>query len=108
MTSAAPLALYGIGAMIALIAAAKAHDGLFAFHMWVFVIACLIAAIYTVRSFRFDDDPDEADDGPYLDGPIRAGAIATVFWGVIGFLVGVVIASQLAWPQLNLGPAELN
>ncbi|MCK8784774.1 cytochrome-c oxidase, cbb3-type subunit I [Roseomonas sp. NAR14] len=39
----------------------------------------------------------------YVDGPIRAFAIATVFWGVVGFLVGVVAASQLAWPQLNLG-----
>ncbi len=42
-------------------------------------------------------------DGPdYVEGPIRAFAIATVFWGVVGFLVGVVIASQLAWPLLNL------
>mgnify|MGYP002652046406 CR=1 FL=1 len=27
--------------------------------------------------------------------------IATAFWGVVGFLVGVVIAAQLAWPALN-------
>ena len=32
----------------------------------------------------------------------RAFAIATVFWGVVGFLMGVVIASELAWPLLNL------
>ncbi|GGG43805.1 cytochrome c oxidase, cbb3-type subunit I [Caldovatus sediminis] len=38
----------------------------------------------------------------YVEGPIRAFAIATVFWGVVGFLMGVVIASQLAWPLLNL------
>ncbi len=43
-----------------------------------------------------------ADGTGYVDGPIRAFAIATVFWGVVGFLVGVVIASQLAWPLLNL------
>ena len=41
------------------------------------------------------------DEG-YVEGPIRAFAIATVFWGVVGFLVGLVIASQLAWPVLNL------
>jgi cytochrome c oxidase cbb3-type subunit 1 len=38
----------------------------------------------------------------YVEAPIRAFAIATVFWGVIGFLMGVLIASQLAWPLLNL------
>ena len=38
----------------------------------------------------------------YVEAPIRAFAIATVFWGVVGFLMGVVIASQLAWPLLNL------
>jgi cytochrome c oxidase cbb3-type subunit 1 len=38
----------------------------------------------------------------FVDAPIRAFAIATMFWGVVGFLMGVVIASQLAWPLLNL------
>ena len=27
----------------------------------------------------------------------------TVVWGIVGMLVGVIIASQLAWPELNLG-----
>jgi cytochrome c oxidase cbb3-type subunit 1 len=38
----------------------------------------------------------------YVLDPVRAFAIATMFWGVVGFLMGVVIASQLAWPLLNL------
>jgi cytochrome c oxidase cbb3-type subunit 1 len=38
----------------------------------------------------------------YVDDAIRAFAIATIFWGCVGFLVGVVIASQLAFPLLNL------
>jgi cytochrome c oxidase cbb3-type subunit 1 len=29
--------------------------------------------------------------------------LASMFWGVVGFLVGVVIAFQLAFPALNLG-----
>ena len=33
----------------------------------------------------------------YVEAPIRAFAIATMFWGVVGFLMGVIIASQLAW-----------
>jgi cytochrome c oxidase cbb3-type subunit 1 len=39
----------------------------------------------------------------YVDAPLRAFAIATIFWGIAGFLVGVYIAFQLAFPVLNLG-----
>ena len=34
---------------------------------------------------------------------VRQFAIMSVVWGVVGMLVGVVIAAQLAWPELNLG-----
>ena len=43
-----------------------------------------------------------AGEVTYVEAPIRAFAIATAFWGVVGFLVGVVIATQLAFPLLNL------
>ncbi len=43
-----------------------------------------------------------AEQVVYNEEVVKAGAIATVFWGVVGFLVGVIIASQLAWPALNL------
>ncbi|RZS46726.1 cytochrome-c oxidase, cbb3-type subunit I [Sphaerotilus mobilis] len=39
----------------------------------------------------------------YSDGVIRQFALASVLWGVVGMLVGVIIASQLAWPELNFG-----
>ncbi len=32
---------------------------------------------------------------------VRQFAVMTVIWGVVGLLVGVVIAAQLAWPALN-------
>ena len=32
---------------------------------------------------------------------VRQFAIATVVWGVVGMLVGVLIAAQLVWPALN-------
>jgi cytochrome c oxidase cbb3-type subunit 1 len=32
---------------------------------------------------------------------VRAFALATVLWGVVGMLVGVIIAAQLIWPELN-------
>jgi len=40
---------------------------------------------------------------PYVDDVIRAFVLATIFWGVVAFLVGVYIALELAFPALNLG-----
>src|ERR671935_2483221 len=34
---------------------------------------------------------------------VRQFAIMTVIWGVVGMLVGVFIAAELIWPDLNLG-----
>ena len=39
----------------------------------------------------------------YEDTSVRWFALAAVLWGVVGMLVGVIIAAQLAWPELNLG-----
>jgi len=39
----------------------------------------------------------------YNDTVVRQFAIMTVVWGVVGMLVGVIIAAQLTWPALNLG-----
>jgi cytochrome c oxidase cbb3-type subunit 1 len=34
---------------------------------------------------------------------VRQFAIMTVVWGIVGMLVGVLIAAQLIWPDLNFG-----
>jgi cytochrome c oxidase, cbb3-type, subunit I len=39
----------------------------------------------------------------YHEDAVRLFVIAAVFWGVVGFLAGVFIALQLAFPALNLG-----
>ena len=39
----------------------------------------------------------------YSDTVVRWFSLAAVLWGVVGMLVGVVIAAQLAWPELNFG-----
>ena len=39
----------------------------------------------------------------YSDTVVRQFAIMTVVWGVVGMLVGVIIAAQLTWPELNFG-----
>ena len=39
---------------------------------------------------------------------VRQFAVATVVWGVVGMLVGVFIAAQLAWPALNFDVSWLS
>jgi cytochrome c oxidase cbb3-type subunit 1 len=34
---------------------------------------------------------------------VRQFALMTVVWGIVGMLVGAIIAAQLLWPELNLG-----
>ena len=34
---------------------------------------------------------------------VRRFTLTTLFWGVLGMSMGVVIAAQLVWPELNLG-----
>ena len=32
---------------------------------------------------------------------VRQFVLMTVVWGIVGMLVGVLIAAQLRWPELN-------
>ncbi|MDF3605550.1 cytochrome-c oxidase, cbb3-type subunit I [Paracoccus sp. DMF-8] len=70
------------------------------------LIVMLVAAVMFIRTLRQTGNeqplPDPHPENQYMDGVVRAGVIATAFWGVVGFLVGVVIAFQLAFPALNL------
>src|SRR3954452_21054042 len=101
MTQSAQLARTGVMALVAVLMvllAALAKDAAFAAHAWIGFAAATIYIVYLPRRFP---GGAVADTSGYLDGVVRAGAIATVFWGVVGFLVGLVIALQLAYPALN-------
>jgi cytochrome c oxidase cbb3-type subunit 1 len=39
----------------------------------------------------------------YNDTVVRQFSIMAVVWGAVGMLVGVIIAAQLVWPELNFG-----
>jgi len=39
----------------------------------------------------------------YNDKVVRQFAVVTVLWGIVGMLVGVIIAAQLYWPDLTRG-----
>ena len=96
-----------VGAFIALLGAAFAQDRFFEAHMWVLFFVLLASTLFMVRRISFAPavaaKPPHDDEG-YFDDVVKYGVIATVFWGVVGFLVGVVVALQLAFPDLNIEP----
>ena len=72
-------------------------------HGLLLVAFCVVGIFWVIN--RDGDTGGPADPRsaiPYNDAIIRAGVVATVFWGIIGFLAGLTIALQLAFPVLNL------
>ena len=95
--------------ILAVAAVAGARDGGFAAHMTIVAIAVAVGLYVTLSKadygaiargvLRTPTDPSRYDDDP-----VRWGVIATVFWSVVGLLVGLVIALQIAFPLLNVEP----
>ena len=92
------LVVLGVIAVAAAIAANYARDFAYQVHA---IIVMLAAAGVFVWTLRRTDEEKPAVAGGYLDGVVRAGVIATSFWGVLGFLAGVFTDFQLAFPMLN-------
>ena len=93
------LILLAVIALLAALAANGAQDAAYQFHA---IIITLVAIGMFVYQLRHTNDPPKLVDTGYMDGVVRAGVIATAFWGLAGFLVGTYIAFQLAFPFLNL------
>jgi cytochrome c oxidase cbb3-type subunit 1 len=97
--------LFVATAFLCLFAAALGHDTAYVFHASLATAASLAAAFVILN--RYYDrpaqlPPQEINGRPnYNLGPIKFSAWMAVFWGIAGFAVGVLIASQLAWPALN-------
>ncbi|MBP6030930.1 MAG: cytochrome-c oxidase, cbb3-type subunit I [Sphingobium sp.] len=95
-------------AVLAFFALVYSADSGFAIHMAIVMLAALITLWITMSRADYGAIARgviraPTDTGRYDDDPIRWGVIATVFWGLAGFLVGLYIALQLAFPALNLG-----
>jgi cytochrome c oxidase cbb3-type subunit 1 len=90
------------GTFGALALAGLAQDNAFRAHMGVLTLVLGLATIVMMRRKPATASRNTADG--YLDDPIRVGSILTIFWGIVGMTAGVVIALQLAWPELNFGP----
>ncbi|MEQ1639964.1 MAG: cytochrome-c oxidase, cbb3-type subunit I [Novosphingobium sp.] len=97
--------------LVALLAAvvmfANALDTGFAVHMAIFALAALSGLVISLRGANYKlasaGFKPAVDPSRYDDDLIRWGVILTTFWGCVGFLVGLFIALQLAFPVLNLG-----
>ncbi|MEL6100525.1 MAG: cytochrome-c oxidase, cbb3-type subunit I [Pseudomonadota bacterium] len=89
----------GVATLFAMIAANYARDVAYQVHMIIFMLVAGGLFLWTVR--QTDEPVIAAPQNEYMDDVVRYGVIATAFWGVVGFLVGVVIAFQLAFPVLN-------
>jgi cytochrome c oxidase cbb3-type subunit I len=103
------LGMWGAVLLLAIIALALAQDIAFAVHMGLIAFVAALLAVLTM--VRFDplaraQSIFKMPPGPsrYDDDVIRWGVIATMFWGLAGLLVGVIIATQLVFPQLNFEP----
>lgn len=98
--------LFAVLAFLCLIGAGFAHDAPFAFHASL-GCAASIAAVFAILNRYYERPaklpPQEINGRPnYNLGPIKVASVAAMFWAIAGFAVGLIIASQLAWPALNL------
>lgn len=106
MTVGEAFALAGFPAMalLSIVIASKAVDSGYAFHALLFAAAS-VAAVIAVGNRYLDRPavvPDMIGGRPnYAFGPVKFAIAASVFWGIAGFSIGLLIASQLAWPWLN-------
>src|SRR5262249_21273055 len=100
-----------LAAFVCIFAAAKAQDAPFAFHAYLGAAAA-VAAVFAILNRYFARPAEiaqEIDGRPnYQLGPIKFASIASVFWGLAGFLVGLWLALELAWPALSFDLPWLN
>ncbi|MBT5941870.1 MAG: cytochrome-c oxidase, cbb3-type subunit I [Rhodospirillaceae bacterium] len=95
----------GLCAFIGLFWSSRAVDSVMQFHAFLLFLSAIIAGFYIIRKggeILTDQAVQERDGVPnYNMGVVRVAVIASTFWGVVGFLVGLIIALQLTFPALN-------
>ena len=108
----AGLGLVLIGLALATVyIALNAWTAPYAFHMALFALASVggVAGIYLRFKSREAVTPLTVDGRPnYNFGPVKFMSLAALFWGLAGMLVGLYIALELAYPELNLGLSFIN
>ena len=101
-----------LGALITIYILAKTTCTPFKFHMIIMLIAFLAGIVGIMNMGFYKKGQIEAKPSAsgvfYNEGIIKAGVIASLFWGVAGFLAGDTLAWQLAFPALNFDTAWFN
>ncbi len=95
--------LFAAGALYGVLILLQAADPGFVFHGVLFLAFCIVAVVLTVRA-ALAPAPAlmlSGDRPNYNEAIVRAGVIASTFWGLVGFAAGLWIALQLAFPALN-------
>jgi len=103
-TTVARAGIWLILAFVAVGCAIGAADWGFSVHMMIAAGAATLAAFGTMARYNFGGASVD-QSSRYYDEVVRWGVIATVFWGLVGFLAGLFIALQLTFPLLNF-PTE--
>ena len=91
-------ALFIFFSFLALAVAVKTTDPLMAVQAATFMVGFGLALMWMVG--RYGEGIPAEDEAPYDNDIVKAGVIASMFWGIAGMLVGVIIALQLAFPTL--------
>ena len=104
MQASIKLIVLGIIALVAVYAAYQGRD--LAYQIHAVMILLVASGLFVWEARRFDAPRTEPDMSEYMDGPVRAGVIATAFWGMAGLAVGTLIAFQLTFPWLNFEWAQ--
>ena len=104
MPAGVKITALGLLTLFFAMAANFAHDQLYQVHALLLMALSAVAFVWTVQRspLRVAAEPLPPPATGYMDDVVRAGVIATAFWGVVGFTVGTWIAFQLAFPVLNL------
>ncbi len=94
--------VFAATALLCVVGAAKAQDAPFAFHAYLGAAAS-VAAVFAIFNRYFSRGPQlppqQIGGKPnYQLGPIKLATALGVFWGIAGFLVGLWLALELAWP----------
>src|SRR3990167_8095280 len=97
-------ALVGAVAFGALMIAANAVDPMMAAHAWIFFALTVGGLLITGLWAGALNGRNPFEPAYYEDTIVKFGVAAAMFWGIAGFLVGLIIALQLTFPNLLYFP----
>ena len=96
--------LVGMVAFGALFIAANAADPMMGAHAWIFFFLTATGLLVTGFWAGTLKERNPFEAAFYEDTIVKFGVAASMFWGIAGFLVGLIIALQLTFPGVFYVP----